>query len=112
MRERMAKIPVDFAPPAVPPALLSLIASRAPPSTPYTSTDASNPFLGKKVLILAGAKDRLVPYEPHTRVFFDALEVGPDGAKEREIYDCGHEFTPEGTLRCADFIARFGLGAR
>lgn len=105
----MAKIPVPFAPPAVPSSLLQLINSRSPPSTPYTTRDSSNPFWGKYILVLAGSKDRLVPFEPHTRKFFDALEVG-EGVKEKEIYDCGHEFTPEGILRAADFIVRFGLG--
>jgi predicted esterase len=111
MRERMAKIPIAFGPPAVPSSMISLIAARAPPSTSFTSADPNaNPFIGKKVLVLSGRRDRLVPHEPHTRAFLQKLELGPDGLKEHEEYECGHELTPEMVARAAAFIARHGLG--
>ena len=111
MRERMAKIPIAFGPPAVPCSLLSLIASRAPPSTAFTSPDAgANPFIGRKILVLSGRHDRLVPHEPHTRAFLDALELGPEGVKEHQAYECGHELTEEMVERAARFVARHGLG--
>lgn len=112
MRERMAKIPIPFGPPAVPSSMLTLIALRSPPSTAYTSVDRdANPFIGKKVLVLSGKRDRLVPHEPHTRAFLDKLELGQAGVKEHEEFDCGHELTEEMVVRAAGFIAQHGLGS-
>ena len=54
---------------------------------------AAQPFAGKRVLVLAGADDGLVPWEA-SRAFVEALDVGRGGRKEVVVVPgVQHEFT-------------------
>jgi len=105
-------------PPAFPISLIAHITktSPAPPLTktstittaiPYSYTDLDariNPFIGKKILILSGAADRLVPWSTSER-FVETLQVGPNGRKEVFVQEgVGHDCTEEMEDRLAKFM--------
>lgn len=74
----------------------------------YNPTDATdrlvNPFIGKKVLVLSGGADPLVPWSA-SQTFVDALQVGENGRKEVFLQDgVGHECTSEMVERLARFV--------
>ncbi|KAF8920121.1 Alpha/Beta hydrolase protein [Mucidula mucida] len=93
----------------LPDSLLSLIQSSDPAAAPYRSIDASNPFLGKKILVLSGGKDTLVPWSA-SESFVEHLNVGDKGVKQAVVQeDAGHETTPEMVQRLVDFITEHAL---
>ena len=49
-------------PPYLPDSLLAHIRRADPTAAPYAARDASNPFWGKKVLVLSGGDDKIVPW--------------------------------------------------
>ena len=66
--------------------------------------DATNPFLGKKILILSGGIDTIVPYSSG-KEFVEKLQVGKDGIKKVVIVpDAGHECTTAMVAEMAQFI--------
>ncbi|OSD07726.1 hypothetical protein PYCCODRAFT_1429950 [Trametes coccinea BRFM310] len=109
-RAKSHKLPVG--PPYFPQSLLDLIRRADPAAAPYTAADASNPFLGKKILVLAGADDKKVPWETAARPFVEGLNVGPGGVKEVVVErGVGHEFSPAMMKECARFVWKHALGA-
>lgn len=72
---------------------------------PTHATDSAvNPFIGKKVLVLSGGADPLVPWTASQK-FVDELQVGESGRKEVFVQDgAGHECTSEMVERLAKFI--------
>jgi len=65
-----------------------------PAKCPYRTKHKSNPFLGRKILVLSGAKDTLVPWVASSE-FVQNLEVGEDGIKRFLLEEsAGHECTP------------------
>ncbi|KAG1836212.1 hypothetical protein DFJ58DRAFT_917733 [Suillus subalutaceus] len=77
--------------PALLPCLLQNIYRNA--RLPYRAKDASNPFLGKKVLVISGKEDKLVPWVTSAE-FVDGLEVGEGGIKRVVVEEgAGHECT-------------------
>ncbi len=91
--------------PVVPKSLWRLVDAVDPIASDYTGNDPStNPFIGKKILVLTGANDTLVP-PAYTRPFVDALQVGPDGALEMvDQPGAGHEVTDEMIRRTGEWI--------
>ncbi len=80
-------------PPYFPDSLIAYIKQNDAIYSPYTALDSSNPFLGKKILALSGAKDLLVPWAV-TKSFFNQLNVGVDGVKRVIVEsEAGHELT-------------------
>ncbi|KAG6910101.1 hypothetical protein DXG01_013154 [Tephrocybe rancida] len=54
----------------------------------------SNPFRGKRILVLSGADDKLVPWTASEEFVTQNLDVGPTGVKKVSLYDgVGHECT-------------------
>lgn len=51
----------------------------------------------------------MVPHVPHTSTFLEKLNVGPDGRKESEAFDCGHELIEEMIERSTEWIRVYGL---
>jgi len=87
-----------------PESLLALVRKEGPPSTPYLSEDSSNPFFGKKILVLSGAADPLVPWAA-SEAFVDRLVVGPKGIKKVVVQpDTGHACTPEMVGEIVEFL--------
>ena len=109
-------------PPAFPISLIAHITktSPAPPTNTsavaaavaYSHTDLDariNPFIGKKILILSGAADRLVPWTTSEK-FVEALQVGPNGRKEIFVQEgVAHDCTEEMEGRLAKFVWQEGL---
>jgi hypothetical protein len=103
MTARAQESSVQLLPPLLPLSLLSLICSVDPATTPYTLTSPSNPFLGKKILVLSSAKDSVVPWSC-SREFVEALEVGK-GRKDVVVDDeAGHECTRLMVKKMSNFV--------
>ncbi|KIJ63165.1 hypothetical protein HYDPIDRAFT_93008 [Hydnomerulius pinastri MD-312] len=97
---------VPFAPPYYPPQLKAYVDKYDPASFPYTAKDASNSFLGKRILVLSGAKDPLVPWTA-SQEFVAGLEVG-DGVKRVVLEEnAGHECTPTMVKEAALFVGQW-----
>ncbi|KAG2105169.1 Alpha/Beta hydrolase protein [Suillus cothurnatus] len=106
-RAKSSRIP--FAPPYFPTSFKTYIETHDPAKLPYRVKDASNPFFGKKVLVLSGKEDRLVPWVASAE-FVEGLEVGEGGVKRVVVEEgAGHECT-NGMRREAGLFVRKWLG--
>lgn len=104
MKYRANKSGVSLAAPHMPASLFKLIGSIDPASKEYTSTEAGNPFLGKKILVLSGEEDPLVPWVA-SKKFMDRLEVGAHGSKRVFLQKgVGHVCTEEMVQEASSFI--------
>ncbi|KAF8842013.1 alpha/beta-hydrolase [Paxillus ammoniavirescens] len=108
MSQRAERTGVPFTPPYYPPQLKVYVDAHDPANFPFRANDATNPFLGKRILVLSGAKDKLVPWTASTE-FVEGLEVG-DGVKKVVLEEnAGHECTPlmvqEAALFVSDWLA-------
>lgn len=93
MQARAMRYSVSTEPPHFPARLIETVAHKDPSTTPYDRLDATNPFLGKKILVMSGAADKLVPWEA-SRDFVERLEVGPGGVKKTVLLaEVGHKCT-------------------
>ncbi|KAF9452323.1 alpha/beta-hydrolase [Macrolepiota fuliginosa MF-IS2] len=105
MRGRAKKRSIPYAPPYFPASLVALINKRDPVTKAFDRLDDANPFLGKKILVLSGGADKLVPWEA-SRSFVEALEVGSNGVKKVIVQEgIGHECTKEMLEALSTFIA-------
>lgn len=101
MNNRARVNDLEFKPPLIPNSLLQIIEKESPLNTSATS---GNPFLGKRILVLAGGKDDLVPWV-FSESFVGQLEVGGTGVKKVIVYpDVGHAFTSSMEEDLADFV--------
>jgi hypothetical protein len=93
-----------------PPATDSSSIMESPATYSHTDLDArTNPFIGKKILVLGGGADRLVPWTASEK-FVDALQVGPKGRKEVFVQEgVRHDCTEEMMDRVAKFVWQEGL---
>lgn len=108
MHERAKSSGLQFGPPILPDSLLEVIERESPVSAVATEI---NPFFGKKILVLAGGKDRLVPWE-FSESFVGRIEVGEEGVKKVVVYpDVGHAFTPSMEEDVANFVWEEGCYA-
>ncbi|KAJ7116298.1 Alpha/Beta hydrolase protein [Mycena epipterygia] len=96
---------ISVGPPHFPESLLRVIRASSLPGLPYSSKGADNPFLGKKLLVLSGGSDPLVPWAASEK-FVQGLEVG-EGSKEYVVYDgVGHEVAKEMVEDVVKYILR------
>ncbi|KZV73126.1 hypothetical protein PENSPDRAFT_742562 [Peniophora sp. CONT] len=92
---RADKHGLSLAPPYMPASLRAYIKAHDPVTTDYASTSASNPFGGKRILVLSGAEDPLVQWTA-SATFIEGLQVGPSGLKEVKVLEgVKHEYTPQ-----------------
>jgi pimeloyl-ACP methyl ester carboxylesterase len=104
MEQRAAKFSIAVAPPFFPPSLVELVKRRDPAAKAFDREDGANPYLGKKVLVLAGGADPLVPWEA-SREFVERLEVGASGVKKAVVVaGVGHECTREMLVAAGEFV--------
>ena len=95
---------IPFEPPYIPQTFLSIVTQKDAVTAPYSTADSSNPLYGKKILVLAGAEDKMVPWSA-SKTFVDRLDVGPDGLKEVILEQgIGHECTKEMVRVMSQFI--------
>ena len=104
LSERAAMNGIPFEPPYIPQTFLSIVSRQDAATAPYSAADSSNPFHGKKILVLAGAEDRMVPWSA-SKAFVDHLNVAPGGVKEVILEPgVGHECTKEMVRAMSKFI--------
>jgi len=104
MKYRAKRSDIPFTAPYIPASLVDLIGSSDPASKNYSSLETSNPFLGKKILILSGEDDKLVPWTASKKVV-DSLEVGPQGLKKVIVEKgVGHECTATMVAEATEFV--------
>ncbi|KAL0579990.1 hypothetical protein V5O48_001993 [Marasmius crinis-equi] len=88
----------------LPDSIASVIRESDPITTPFHRSDSSNPFWGKKVLVLSGGSDPLVPWRA-SEYFVDQLKVGEKGLLKTFVEpEAGHEFTKEMQQKMIDFL--------
>lgn len=87
MEQRAEHLGIPRAPPYFPASLRALVRANDTVSAPAAV------FAGKRVLVLVGAEDRLVPWAT-SRAFVEALDVGRGGRKAVVVVPgVKHEFT-------------------
>ncbi|KAG1785877.1 Alpha/Beta hydrolase protein [Suillus plorans] len=102
-RAQSSNIPLS--PPYFPTSFMTYVERHDPAQLAYRTKDASNPFFGKKVLVLSGKDDKLVPWVASAE-FVDGLEVGEGGVKKVVVEEgAGHECT-SGMRREAGLFVR------
>lgn len=104
MEKRASRFSLPIAPPYFPASLIELVRRRDPVMKAFDRVDDANPYLGKKVLVLSGGADKLVPWEA-SREFVEKLAVGPSGVKKVLVVEgVGHECTPEMLATAGQFV--------
>ncbi|KAF8550163.1 alpha/beta-hydrolase [Imleria badia] len=106
MSQRAQFAEVPFEAPYYPLHLKAYVDAYDPASFAFReiTDDSSNPFLGKRILVLSGAKDKLVPWST-CKEFVEGLEVGESGVKKVFLDEnAGHECTPAMTQEAALFV--------
>lgn len=101
MHDRAKASGLQFGPPLLPDSLRAVIERDGPTVCTLTGR---NPFLGKKILVLAGGKDELVPWA-FSETFVEGIQVGEEGVKTVVVYpSVGHEFTTPMAEDVANFV--------
>ncbi|KAH8994813.1 Alpha/Beta hydrolase protein [Lactarius akahatsu] len=89
MEQRTEKLGIPRTAPYFPESLRALVGVYDPVTPPPGA------FVGKRILVLSGADDPLVPWSV-SRAFVEALDVGPRGKKEVVVQPgAKHEYTDE-----------------
>jgi len=102
MHDRAKASGLQLGPPVFPDSLLEIIERESPVSA--QTKPGRNPFLGKKILVLAGGKDELVPWG-FSESFVKQIKVGERGVKKVVVYPgVGHAFTPSMEEDVANFV--------
>lgn len=92
-----------------PDSLRAQIVESDPVSTAYRINGPTNPFLNKKILVLSGAVDPLVPWSA-SELFVEGLQVGDKGVKKVVIEaGAGHEVTPAAVKELVAFVRGIAL---
>ncbi len=104
MSARAEQNGLSFGPPLFPDSLKAVVERESPGSVPYNKETVDNPFIGKKILVLSGKEDTLVPWEASKEIV-EHLEVGPEGVI-RYIVEAGaaHKVTTRMKDEAAKFI--------
>ncbi|KAJ7593558.1 hypothetical protein C8J56DRAFT_931373 [Mycena floridula] len=90
----------------LPDSLHQVILRSDPASQPYQAKDSTNPFFGKKILVLSGGSDPLVPWEA-SQSFVEGLQVGSGVLKVVLEEGMGHSCSPLMIQEMASFV--YGL---
>ncbi|KAI0667819.1 Alpha/Beta hydrolase protein, partial [Trametes maxima] len=106
---------VALAPPHFPASFVAYVRAHDPASASFTAGDSgANPFWGKKVLVLSGKEDVLVPWSA-SEAFVGALDVGErdGGVKEVVVEEgTGHACSEGMVRRAAGFVWEHALVRR
>jgi predicted esterase len=94
-----------MSPPFIPRSFKDLVEKVDPAAGDYRSSDETNPFVNKRILVLSGGDDKLVPWST-SQAFVEALNVGEGGVKRVSIHaGVGHKCTDEMVTEMTNFIA-------
>ncbi|KAI0059195.1 alpha/beta-hydrolase [Artomyces pyxidatus] len=103
---------VPLAPPFMPASLRARIQADDPVANAFRSLEpGENPFLGKRILVLSGEADTLVPWIA-SKEFVEGLEVGDGKKKVMVMSGVGHEYTKTMMLELFQFFWEEALLAR
>ncbi|KAK1233123.1 hypothetical protein PQX77_003763 [Marasmius sp. AFHP31] len=104
MTERAERFGISLEGTNLPDSIIRIIRESDPVTTPYHRADSSNPLWGKKILVLSGGSDTLVPWRASER-FVKDLKVGEKGILSSFVQpEAGHEFTKEMEQRMIEFL--------
>ncbi|KAI0364757.1 alpha/beta-hydrolase [Pilatotrama ljubarskyi] len=113
MSARAEQNGIAVGPPHFPESLLAYVRTHDPAAAPHTA-DApagANPFRGKKVLVLCGREDEIVPWSASEK-FVGELDVGEKEGGVKEVFveeGTGHRCSEEMVRRAAEFVWRNAL---
>ncbi|KAI0833760.1 Alpha/Beta hydrolase protein [Trametes gibbosa] len=110
---RAAQHGLGLTPPHFPASFVAYVRGHDPAVTPHTADAGSgeNPFRGKKVLVLCGAADTLVPWTASER-FVGELDVGEDEGGVKEVWveeGTGHRCSEGMVKRVGEFLWKQAL---
>lgn len=109
LKYRAQEAGVPTLPPYIPSSFRAFVERVDPVAAPYSSSSEENPFLDKRILVLSGRDDKLVPWSA-SEAFVEGLYVGEKGVKRVKVYaGIGHECTDEMVTEMVNFIAEFCL---
>ncbi|KAF9456346.1 Alpha/Beta hydrolase protein [Collybia nuda] len=109
LKYRAQEAGVPTLPPYIPSSFRAFVERVDPVAAPYSSSSEENPFLDKRILVLSGRDDKLVPWSA-SEAFVEGLYVGEKGVKRVKVYaGIGHECTDEMVTEMMNFIAEFCL---
>jgi hypothetical protein len=95
----------------MPASLRAYVRRMDPVFSAFDKVDPTNPFLSKKILVLSGASDMLVPWIA-SKDFVGKLEVGERGYKRVVVEEgAGHKFTPAMIREAIDFVNGVVIGS-
>ena len=97
--------------PYFPRSFLEFVKRNDPAASPHTAEDEENPFRGKKILVLCGKEDKLVPWAASEK-FVGELDVGEaqGGLKEVIVEEgVGHTCSPAMVKEAARFLWEHAL---
>ncbi|TBU25182.1 Alpha/Beta hydrolase protein [Dichomitus squalens] len=103
-RAVQSSIPIE--PPYFPKSFLEYLKKHDPANAPYTATDSTNPYRGKKILVLSGKEDTLVPWNA-SESFVEGLNVGEEegGVKQFLVEPgIGHTCSPTMVKEAVAFL--------
>jgi hypothetical protein len=106
IKQRAQKANVPFNAPFFPESFKALVERTNPASSAYREASSANPFWGKRILVLSGEIDPLVPWSASEK-FIEGLEVGEgQGCVKRVSVHLGvkHHCTEAMITEMASFI--------
>jgi len=105
--QRAERSGIPLKPPYYPDSFRAYVDANDPAKRSYRAKDESNPFLGRKILVLSGAKDTLVPWVASVE-FVQNLEVGEEGVKRFLLEEgAGHECSPRMQREAGLFVTEW-----
>lgn len=103
-RAEQSSIPI--APPYFPKSFLEYLKRYDPTNVPYTASDNTNPFRGKRILVLSGKEDMVVPWTV-SEGFVEKLNVGEEEGGVKEVFvepGIGHTCSPAMVKEAVRFL--------
>ena len=111
MSSRAEQSGVPVAPPFFPQSFMELIARNDPAATPHMAQDKENPFRGKKILVICGKEDTLVPWNASEK-FVNELDIGENQGGVKEVVvepGVGHTCSPGMIKAAVAFMWKYAL---
>ncbi|RPD54297.1 hypothetical protein L226DRAFT_616977 [Lentinus tigrinus ALCF2SS1-7] len=104
-RAEASKIPIE--PPYFPKSFLEFVKTHDPVATPHTADKRdTNPFRGKKILVLSGKEDEVVPWAA-SKQFVEELDTGEEEEGVKEVFvepGVGHTCSPKMVKMAVRFL--------
>ncbi|KAG8908495.1 hypothetical protein FRB99_005853 [Tulasnella sp. 403] len=107
MEDRARRLALDPSPPLIPQSLRAYVERNDPVSIVFDGAEHCNPLISKRILVLSGAADKLVPWV-FSEPFVNRLVVGEKGRKRVVLQEgAGHELTKEMVSEASGFVRQW-----